>query len=327
MKRLFSFLLIFSVFSIVALPFFLNPNFARADYCSCPPGNVCSGNPPTTAENCAGDANECGFNETTGLPICDWVLGEAPGEPVACTPGELVCNFTNCHSNNSGTACCNNLTASINCGDFCTNHQGCSDSNATLPTCDYADCSDWCNYSEASPGDSCCDGSDNVSTCGDEFDLTGNPCTGGDTCSGNVCASATQCCNLITKQIISCGEYSNPITDTPSQSATKADQSAKKDTTAAPAPTTLSNPLGPNTNSVPKLIGNIINGALGIVGSLALLMFIYGGFTWMLAAGNEQAVEKGKNILMWAAIGLVVIFASYSLVSFVINNLTGAAGS
>jgi hypothetical protein len=93
-----------------------------------------------------------------------------------------------------------------------------------------------------------------------------------------------------------------------------------------PAPTSLSNPLGPNTNSVPKLIGNIINGALGVVGSLALLMFIYGGFTWMLAAGNEQAVEKGKNILMWAAIGLVVIFASYSLVSFVINNLTGAAG-
>jgi hypothetical protein len=89
--------------------------------------------------------------------------------------------------------------------------------------------------------------------------------------------------------------------------------------------TSLSNPLG-STNTVPKLIGNIINGALGVVGSLALLMFIYGGFTWMLAAGNEQAVEKGKNILMWAAIGLVVIFASYSLVSFVINNLTGAAG-
>ncbi|MDD5528078.1 MAG: pilin [Patescibacteria group bacterium] len=91
----------------------------------------------------------------------------------------------------------------------------------------------------------------------------------------------------------------------------------------------LINPLGGTTgnpagtiNSVPQLIGNIINAALGIVGSLALVMFIYGGFTWMLAAGNEQAVEKGKNILMWAAIGLVVIFASYSLVSFVISAIT-----
>jgi uncharacterized membrane protein YjfL (UPF0719 family) len=73
---------------------------------------------------------------------------------------------------------------------------------------------------------------------------------------------------------------------------------------------------------VPVLIGNVLNVALGIVGSLALVMFIYGGFVWMLAAGNEQAVEKGKNILMWAAIGLVVIFASYSLVRFVINAIT-----
>ena len=83
----------------------------------------------------------------------------------------------------------------------------------------------------------------------------------------------------------------------------------------------LTNPLG-NVTSVPALIGTIINVALGVVGSLALVMFIYGGFTWMLAAGNESAVEKGKNILMWATIGLVVIFASYSLVSFVINSLT-----
>jgi hypothetical protein len=83
----------------------------------------------------------------------------------------------------------------------------------------------------------------------------------------------------------------------------------------------LTNPL-PGVTSVPILIGKIISAALGIVGSLALLMFIYGGFTWMLAAGNEQAVTKGKNILTWAAIGMAVIFASYSLVSFVINSLT-----
>jgi hypothetical protein len=84
----------------------------------------------------------------------------------------------------------------------------------------------------------------------------------------------------------------------------------------------LKNPI--SANSIPALIGQIINVALGIVGSLALIMFIYGGFTWMLAAGNEQAVEKGRNILVWATIGLVVIFASYSLVNFIIN--TGIRG-
>ena len=67
-----------------------------------------------------------------------------------------------------------------------------------------------------------------------------------------------------------------------------------------------------------QLIGKVINAILGIVGSLALVMFIYGGLTWMLAAGNSQSVDKGKSILIWATIGLVVIFSSYALVNFVI---------
>lgn len=85
-------------------------------------------------------------------------------------------------------------------------------------------------------------------------------------------------------------------------------------------PTNLTNPL--SVNSVPELIGKVINGILGVVGSLALLMFIYGGFTWMLSGGNASSVERGKNILMWAAIGLVIIFMSYALVSFIIKTTT-----
>ena len=41
----------------------------------------------------------------------------------------------------------------------------------------------------------------------------------------------------------------------------------------------------------------------------------------MMAGGNTEAVTKGRNILMWAAIGLVVIFTSYTLVRFVITSL------
>lgn len=79
----------------------------------------------------------------------------------------------------------------------------------------------------------------------------------------------------------------------------------------------LSNPLG--TASIPGIIGKVINAALGIVGSLALIMFIYGGITWMTAAGNEQNVTKGKNIIIWATLGLVVIFSSYAIVRFVLQ--------
>lgn len=86
-----------------------------------------------------------------------------------------------------------------------------------------------------------------------------------------------------------------------------------------PVTVTLDDPLKGATPQT--LIGRIIKGILGIVGSLALLMFIYGGFTWMTAAGSSEGVTKGKNILIWATMGLIVIFSSYALVTFVFEGI------
>lgn len=84
-------------------------------------------------------------------------------------------------------------------------------------------------------------------------------------------------------------------------------------------PVTLTNPMG--TSDPDIIIGKIIGAILGVVGSLALVMFIYGGFTWMTAAGSSEKVKKGKDILIWAVLGLVVIFASYAIVRFVLSGL------
>ena len=88
-------------------------------------------------------------------------------------------------------------------------------------------------------------------------------------------------------------------------------------------PPTLPNPLGSQNPDINEIIGTVINAILGIVGSLALAMFIYGGFTWMTAGGASEKVQKGKDIIIWATIGLIVIFSSYALVYFVLNNLIG----
>lgn len=81
---------------------------------------------------------------------------------------------------------------------------------------------------------------------------------------------------------------------------------------------TIINPLGDNITTPQALIGKIINSVLGVVGSLALVMFIYGGFIWMTSSGSSEQVKKGRDILMWAVIGLVIIFSAYGLVRFVI---------
>lgn len=53
-----------------------------------------------------------------------------------------------------------------------------------------------------------------------------------------------------------------------------------------------------------------------IVGALALIFFIYGGFTLILSRGAPDAVKKGKDILVASIIGLVIVFGAYMLVRF-----------
>ncbi|MDO8592832.1 MAG: pilin [bacterium] len=93
-------------------------------------------------------------------------------------------------------------------------------------------------------------------------------------------------------------------------------------------PVQLTNPLTGNATSkdIPTLLGNIIQYAMGIIGSLALVMFIFGGATWMLSAGNQERVTKGKNIIIWAALGLAMIFTAYALVRFLIETLGKSGG-
>jgi len=79
----------------------------------------------------------------------------------------------------------------------------------------------------------------------------------------------------------------------------------------------LINPLA--TDDIRVIIGIVIKAALGLSGSIALLMFVWGGFMWLTSQGNAEKIEKGQKILTWAAIGLVVLFSAYTIVNAVIE--------
>ncbi len=87
-------------------------------------------------------------------------------------------------------------------------------------------------------------------------------------------------------------------------------------------PITIKNPLeGAGVTSPQLLIGRVINSILGVVGSLALVMFVYGGLIWMTSSGSSDQVKKGKDILIWAVVGLVIIFSAYGIIRFVIQGV------
>lgn len=57
----------------------------------------------------------------------------------------------------------------------------------------------------------------------------------------------------------------------------------------------------------------------GIAGSLALLMFMYGGFVWVTSAGSSDRVGKGKKIIQQAVLGLLIVFLAAALVQFALK--------
>ena len=94
---------------------------------------------------------------------------------------------------------------------------------------------------------------------------------------------------------------------------------------ASAASVTLVNPLG--ETDVRVILGRVISAALSIVGTLALLMFVYGGVLWMTSRGDTKQVTKGKDTITWAVLGLVIIFASYTLVNALILGITSGTAS
>ena len=71
------------------------------------------------------------------------------------------------------------------------------------------------------------------------------------------------------------------------------------------------------------MLGSVVGALLSFVGVLFFLLMIYGGFLWMTARGNEQQVEKAKNLIISAVVGLVIIFAAYAITALIGDALKG----
>lgn len=56
-----------------------------------------------------------------------------------------------------------------------------------------------------------------------------------------------------------------------------------------------------------------------IIGTVAFVMFVYGGFTMILSFGSSEKFSKGKDILVAAVVGMIIAFGAYLIVSFVLD--------
>lgn len=80
--------------------------------------------------------------------------------------------------------------------------------------------------------------------------------------------------------------------------------------------------LGINANSredIVDLIAEVIDWALYISGAIAVIFVIVGGYRYLTAGGNEETATKGRQTVVNALIGLVIIILAYVIVNAVVG--------
>lgn len=76
-------------------------------------------------------------------------------------------------------------------------------------------------------------------------------------------------------------------------------------------------------DAVLQVIVNASQLIVAFAGSAALLVFVYGGTMWIIAAGSQEKIEKGKTAIVSAVIGIAIVLGAWLIVNFSILAITG----
>ena len=79
-------------------------------------------------------------------------------------------------------------------------------------------------------------------------------------------------------------------------------------------------PTGKNKDVV-EIVQSGVNVVISLVGMLAVFSIIYGGFTYITAQSDPAKIKRGKDMVVYAVVALVVAFLAYGIVIFVTKNL------
>lgn len=74
-------------------------------------------------------------------------------------------------------------------------------------------------------------------------------------------------------------------------------------------------------DALPGLAGTVIGSLLSVMGVIFFILMTYGGFLWMTARGNEDQITRGRETIIAAVIGILIVVGSYGLTRFVLKSV------
>jgi hypothetical protein len=82
-----------------------------------------------------------------------------------------------------------------------------------------------------------------------------------------------------------------------------------------------------SVNTASSLTATIINILSLLVGAVAVVMLIIGGFRYVASGGKQESVASAKNTIVYALVGLVIVALAQLVVHFVLAKVTNAASA
>ena len=79
--------------------------------------------------------------------------------------------------------------------------------------------------------------------------------------------------------------------------------------------------------SINALLRKIVNVISAVVGVVAVIMIVVGGFKYITSGGDSNNVSGAKNTIIYAIIGLVIVALAQLIVHFVLNQSSGLGAS
>jgi len=73
------------------------------------------------------------------------------------------------------------------------------------------------------------------------------------------------------------------------------------------------------SGNLAKIIEFIFNFVIAIAGAIFVIMLLIGGITYLVGAGNEEQIGKGKKMMIDAIIGIFIVLASWAIGTYILN--------
>src|SRR5680860_174243 len=88
----------------------------------------------------------------------------------------------------------------------------------------------------------------------------------------------------------------------------------------------VGNDLVLGSGSPVQTVIKIIQVFLGLLGLVAVVIIMYGGFLWTTSGGSEEKITKAKKILRNAVICIIIILSSWGITAYILSVVISATG-